>query len=326
MRGCQGIPLPKKPAHGLRGSRPAARCSAAHQACGWGGAGPFLSQRRGSSPRPRGPSSSARPHGWPAVWRGPGPDAHVPAAGALPASRAQPSEPPLWLLRAPPSACSDGAGRDQHRWAPPRARPWANCVLSGLFPGLRGDGGRFLGGPATSWTQRSHVHGAHSLMENQGGDAQQWPPPWKKGQPASWADVHSLPGYKLGCSTFFLDLSLKAGPVERAWPGAVPAAGLRRSRLRGQMLRCRPGGLNCRCGRDTGCVVSLWPPKPQESLWGKFPLASPVSLRGLCISTRKSLTSGSCFDGNTKEPSSTARPCPLCRGPEPSPGDQHPHV
>lgn len=162
LRGCQGIPLPKKPARGLPGSRPAARCSAAHQACGWGGAGPFLSQRRGSSPRPRGPSRSARPRGWPAAWRGPGPDAHVPAAGALPASRAQPSEPSPWLLRAPPSACSDGAGRDQHRWAPLRARPWANCVLSGLFPGLRGDGGRFLGGPATSWTQRSHVHGAHS--------------------------------------------------------------------------------------------------------------------------------------------------------------------
>lgn len=145
MRGCQGIPLPKKPARRLRGSRPAARCSAAHQACGWGGAGPFLSQRRGSSPRPRGPSRSARPRGWPAAWRGPGPDAHVPAAGALPASRAQPSEPPPWLLRTPPSACSDGAGRDQHRWAPPRARPWANCVLSGLFPGLRGDGGAFPG-------------------------------------------------------------------------------------------------------------------------------------------------------------------------------------
>lgn len=245
LRGCQGIPLPKKPARRLP---PCRRCSAAHQACGWGGAGPFLSQRRGSSPRPRGPSRSARPRGWPAAWRGPGPDAHVPAAGALPASRAQPSEPPPGLLRAPPSACSDGAGRDQHRWAPACARPWANCVLSSLFPGLRGDGGRFLGGPATSWTQRSHVHGARSLMENQGGDVQQWPPPWKKGQPASWADVHSLPGYKLGCSTFFLDLSLKAGPVERAWPGAVPAAGLRRSRLRGQMLRCRPGGLNCGCG------------------------------------------------------------------------------
>lgn len=42
MRGCQGIPLPKKPAHGLRGSRPAApvQCCASGLRVGRGGALP----------------------------------------------------------------------------------------------------------------------------------------------------------------------------------------------------------------------------------------------------------------------------------------------
>lgn len=101
----------------------------------------------------------------------------------------------------------------------------------------------------------------------------------------------------------WLDLSFQAGPVKRAWPSAVATPRQRRSHLRGQVseLQARLGRtVNVCVGaqrQNTGRLLSRGSLNPSTVFGESCPSTrQPI----LCLSTRKSLTSGSCFDDKIK--------------------------
>lgn len=181
--GCQGVLLLKKQARRPRGPHPSARRSArpAH------GRGPSCPRAGGADRGPEGQALSQatrRARGVGGTWL------RCPRPGCRCSSRLSSS-----VLRAAPAVAEGSCSFLQRRcgWRPAlRARPWASCVLSGVFPGLCGDGGSFLGGLVTSRTQRSHgrgafCHGPHSPMENQVGPRNSaFPRRRKDGLPLGW--------------------------------------------------------------------------------------------------------------------------------------------